>query len=83
MTKGLHILVVTRIFDFIIIAIYFLCSLVLFFGRETSMALVALGVVFLVISVIILFNLKWLVILCGQAVPPGCRPAAGSGTGPS
>ncbi|HOD16473.1 MAG TPA: lysylphosphatidylglycerol synthase transmembrane domain-containing protein [Spirochaetota bacterium] len=66
MTKGLHILVVTRIFDFIIIAIYFLCSLVLFFGRETSVALVAAGIVFLVISVIILFNLKWLVILCGR-----------------
>ena len=66
MTKGLHILVVTRIFDFIIIGIYFLCSLVLFFGRETSIALVAVGVVFLVISIVILFNLKWLVILSGR-----------------
>jgi hypothetical protein len=66
MTKGLHILVVTRIFDFIIIGIYFLCSLVLYFGRKTSVTLVVVGIVFIVISFIILFNLKWLVILSGR-----------------
>jgi glycosyltransferase 2 family protein len=66
MSKGLHILVVTRIFDFIVISIYFICSIILFFGRETSVALVAIGAVFLALSVVILFNLKWLVMLSGR-----------------
>jgi glycosyltransferase 2 family protein len=66
MSKGLHILVVTRIFDFIVISAFFICSLLLYFGIQTSAALVAAGVVFFIISVITLFNLKWLIILCGR-----------------
>lgn len=65
-SKGLHILVVTRIFDFIVISAFFICSIILFFGAKTSIALVALGVIFLIISIITLFNLKWLVIWSGK-----------------
>lgn len=65
-SKGLHILVVTRIFDFIVISAFFICSMILFFGAHTSIALVVLGILFLVISVITLFNLKWLVIWSGS-----------------
>ncbi|MBN1497332.1 MAG: flippase-like domain-containing protein [Spirochaetes bacterium] len=65
-SKGLHILVVTRIFDFIVISAFFICSIILFFGANTSIALVVLGVVFLAVSVITLFNLKWLVIWSGR-----------------
>jgi glycosyltransferase 2 family protein len=65
-SKGLHILVVTRIFDFIVISAFFICSIILYFGAQTSPALVILGVVFLVISVITLFNLKWLVVWSGK-----------------
>jgi hypothetical protein len=65
-SKGLHILVVTRIFDFIVISAFFICSIILYFGAKTSLALVILGAVFLVISIITLFNLKWLVIWSGK-----------------
>lgn len=65
-SKGLHILVVTRIFDFIVISAFFICSLVLFFGAKTSIALVVLGVIFFIVSIVTLFNLKWLVIWSGK-----------------
>ena len=65
-SKGLHILVVTRIFDFIVISAFFICSIILYFGANTSFAMVIIGVAFLVISIITLFNLKWLVIWSGK-----------------
>lgn len=65
-SKGLHILVVTRIFDFMVISAFFICSLILYFGARTSVALVTAGMIFIIISIITLFNLKWLVILCGK-----------------
>jgi len=60
-SKGLHILLVTRIFDFIVVAAFFVCSLVIYYGRRTSMALLALGILFFILSVVVLFNLKWIV----------------------
>ncbi|MBN2160426.1 MAG: flippase-like domain-containing protein [Spirochaetes bacterium] len=66
LSKGLHILVVTRIFDIIVIAAFFICSIILFFGKKTSPALVAVGLLFLALSIVILFNLKWLVIWSGK-----------------
>ncbi|OHD70386.1 MAG: hypothetical protein A2W19_16435 [Spirochaetes bacterium RBG_16_49_21] len=65
-SKGLHILVVTRIFDFIVISAFFICSIIFVFGARTSMALIAAGAAFFIISIIALFNLKWIVILCGR-----------------
>ncbi len=65
-SRGLHILVVTRIFDFIVISAFFICSIIIFFGRETSMILVAAGAAFLALSTVMLFNLKWLVIWSGR-----------------
>lgn len=61
-SKGLHSLLVTRIFDFIVVAAFFMCSILVYYGRESSISLLLLGAVFLAISVIALFNLKWLVI---------------------
>ncbi len=60
-SKGLHILLVTRIFDFIVVAAFFVCSLVVYYGRRTSMALLAMGIIFFILSVAVLFNLKWIV----------------------
>jgi hypothetical protein len=65
-SKGLHILVVIRIFDFIVISAFFICSVILYFGTKTSPVLIVLGVLFFVISIITLFNLKWLVIWSGR-----------------
>jgi uncharacterized protein (TIRG00374 family) len=62
-SKGLHILVVARIFDFIVISAFFICSILLFFGSRTSMAIIVAAVVFFVISIVALFNLKWIMIL--------------------
>ena len=65
-SKGLHILLVTRIFDFIVVAAFFVCSLVMYYGRKTSVSLAALGLVFLAASVVSLFYLKWLVIFADR-----------------
>jgi len=61
-SKGLHSLLVTRIFDFIVVASFFICSVLIAYGRESSVPLLLLGAVFLAISVVLLFNLKRLVI---------------------
>jgi uncharacterized protein (TIRG00374 family) len=65
-SKGLHILVVIRIFDFIVISAIFICSVILYFGAKTSPLLIILGALFFLISIITLFNLKWLVIWSGK-----------------
>jgi uncharacterized protein (TIRG00374 family) len=65
-SKGLHILVVIRIFDFIVISAIFICSAILYFGARTSPLLIILGLLFFLISIITLFNLKWLVIWAGR-----------------
>ncbi len=65
-SRGLHVLVVTRIFDFIVISAFFICSIIIHFGMDTSLLLVALGAVFLALSVVGLFNLKWIVIWSGR-----------------
>lgn len=65
-SKGLHALVVTRVFDFIVISGIFICSALMYFGARTSPALITAGAVFFVVSVIVLFNLKWLMIVCGR-----------------
>jgi uncharacterized protein (TIRG00374 family) len=62
-SKGLHILVVTRIFDFIVISAFFICSILLFFGSRTSTALILVAAVFFIISIVVLFNIKWFMIL--------------------
>ena len=65
-SKGLHILVVIRVFDFILISVIFICSVILYFGEKTSPLLIILGLLFFIISIITLFNLKWLVIGAGR-----------------
>ncbi|MBN2079285.1 MAG: flippase-like domain-containing protein [Spirochaetes bacterium] len=65
-SRGLHVLVVTRIFDFIVISAFFICSIIIYFGRNTSIVLVALGAAFFAASVVGLFNLKWIVIWSGK-----------------
>ncbi|HOT45977.1 MAG TPA: lysylphosphatidylglycerol synthase transmembrane domain-containing protein [Spirochaetota bacterium] len=63
LSTGLHILLLTRIFDFIVVSAFFIGSLLLYYGRQTSGSLLVAGVLFFIISVILLFNLKWLVLL--------------------
>ncbi|TAL33459.1 MAG: flippase-like domain-containing protein [Spirochaetes bacterium] len=62
-SRGLHALLVTRIFDFIIVAAFFVCSIIIHYGRQTSVALLAVGIGFLALSIVSLFYLKWIVIL--------------------
>lgn len=66
LSKGLHVLLVTRIYDFIIVAAFFVCSLVLYYGRHTSAGLLLVGVLVFILSLVCLFNLKWVVIACNQ-----------------
>ncbi len=63
LSTGLHILLLTRIFDFIVVSAFFVGSLLFYYGRQTSGMLLAAGVLFFIVSVILLFNLKWLVFL--------------------
>ncbi len=63
LSTGLHILLLTRIFDFIVVSAFFVGSLLLHYGRRTSGSLLIAGVLFFIISVILLFNIKWLVIM--------------------
>ncbi len=65
-SKGLHVLLVIRIFDFMVISVFFICSVLLYFGIQKSALLASAGMVFLLISIVILFNLKWLVVQCGR-----------------
>ena len=67
-SKGLHALVVTRIFDFIVISGIFICSAMMYFGKRTSPAMIAAGALFFIVSVVTLFNLKWLVVVCGRLI---------------
>jgi glycosyltransferase 2 family protein len=61
-SRGLHALLVTRIFDFIIVAAFFVCSIIIHYGRQTSMLLVGTGIFFFIVSIVSLFYLKWVVI---------------------
>ena len=60
-SKGLHVLLVTRIYDFIIVAAFFVGSVALYYGRKSSPALVAAGVGFLLFSIAVLFYLKHII----------------------
>lgn len=62
LSRGLHILLLTRIFDFIVVSAFFVGSLLFYYGRGTSGSLLAAGVLFFIVSVILLFNLKLLVV---------------------
>jgi uncharacterized protein (TIRG00374 family) len=63
LSTGLHVLLLTRIFDFIVVSAFFIGSLLLYYGRQTSVTLLVAGVLFFIVSVILLFKLKWLVLL--------------------
>src|SRR6056297_154133 len=62
-TKGLHSLIVVRIFDMIIVSLFFVISFILYFGIRQSSVLLYVGVAMAIISVVALFNIKWMVIL--------------------
>jgi uncharacterized protein (TIRG00374 family) len=61
-SKGLHVLIVTRIYDLIIVAVFFLTSAVLYWGDRVNTGLLALGCAALIISIASLFFLKWIVL---------------------
>ena len=61
-TKGLHTLIVVRIFDMIIVSLFFVISFILYFGTRQSSLLLYVGIAMAVISIIALFNIKWIVI---------------------
>lgn len=60
-SKGLHVLIVTRIYDLIIVAVFFLTSAVLFWGNRVNTGLLVLGCAALAASIASLFFLKWIV----------------------
>lgn len=62
-TKGLHSLIVVRIFDMIIVSLFFVISFILYFGIRQSSVLLYVGIAMAIISVVALFNIKWMVIL--------------------
>ncbi|MCU0846911.1 MAG: flippase-like domain-containing protein [Spirochaetes bacterium] len=62
-SRGLHLLVVTRVFDFITISAVFVCAIILYYGAGISILMLSLGIFFLVMSIIMLFNLKRFMIL--------------------
>ncbi len=67
LSRGLHILVVTRIYDLIIVAVFFLASVLAFYGDAIRPGLLAIGGICLAISVASLFYLKWLVVFADRA----------------
>ncbi len=67
LSTGLHILLLTRIFDFIVVSAFFVGSLLLYYGKETSGNLLVAGIIFFIFSVVMLFNLKWVVVLGAKA----------------
>ena len=60
-SKGLHVLIVTRIYDLIIVAVFFLASAVMFWGSRVNTGLLVLGCAALAASIASLFFLKWIV----------------------
>ena len=60
-SKGLHVLIVTRIYDLIIVAVFFLSSAVLFWGSRVNTGLLVAGCIALAASIASLFFLKWIV----------------------
>ena len=61
-SKGLHVLIVTRIYDLIIVAVFFLASAVLFWGDKVNAGFLAAGCAALAVSISSLFFLKWIVL---------------------
>ncbi len=57
-TRGLHSLIITRIFDLIIISIYFVISLLFFYGARTSIALFFTGIACGIVSIVALFKIS-------------------------
>ncbi len=57
--RGLHSLIITRIFDFIVISVFFAIAALMYFGSGGSERLIVIGALFFVASVIVLFNIKW------------------------
>ena len=62
-SKGIHSLFVVRIFDLIIVSVFFVGSVIIYFGRSTSGSLVLAGIIFFILSTAVLFNLKWFAVL--------------------
>ncbi len=65
-TRGLHSLIVVRIFDMIIVSLFFVVSFILYFGTRESSLLLYVGIAMAVISIIALFNIKWMVIVVSK-----------------
>ncbi len=63
-SKGLHSLLVVRIFDFIIVSIFFVCSILIFYGAKSSILMITIGALFFIASIVALFYLKWIIIFC-------------------
>lgn len=61
--KGIHTLLIARIFDFIVISAIFITALLLYYGTGASPLLLGIGAVFFIVSVLIMINLKYLVII--------------------
>jgi glycosyltransferase 2 family protein len=66
LSRGLHSLLVTRIFDLIVVAAFFVFSAVVYFGKKPSFILIAAGAAFFAVSVALLFNMKWLVMFSSR-----------------
>ena len=73
LSRGLHILVVTRIYDLIIVAVFFLASVLAFYGGAIRPGLLVIGGVCLVVSLVSLFYLKYLVIFADRVFNAAAR----------
>ena len=55
--KGLHSLLIARMFDLITVSFFFVTSIIAYYGSESSKSLVILGLASGIISILIMFNL--------------------------
>ncbi|HPR49792.1 MAG TPA: lysylphosphatidylglycerol synthase transmembrane domain-containing protein [Spirochaetota bacterium] len=58
-SKGLHSLILARIFDLIVVSIYFVIALLVYYGTQTSKSLLALGIIVGLFSFIFLLKISF------------------------
>jgi uncharacterized protein (TIRG00374 family) len=62
-SASLHTLLVSRMMDLVVVAIFFIASLLVFSGRDASPVLIIAAVFMGAISVLFVFRMSWVVIL--------------------
>lgn len=60
-SRGLHSLIIIRIFDFAVVPLFFIVSFLVFFGKRTSPLLIVAAAGFFLLSLFLLFKSRWFV----------------------